>query len=185
MNKKAKKYDSELLTRIAEEANWPEIDNSELSKKLVQIAHKEFAKKTVGGYLSSILIYQQVIEEFLINLLELSNLYVQGEIWPARIEIKTKNRLMFGQLVKEHQRTIDFDDKDDLLQQCDAFNKIRIKFVHNLLKFKNNKEVIESVKDVPNQFLNIIDLYFSGRSHILWLLDDLNKRVDWKDLLSE
>lgn len=175
-------YNKSIISKMSNEENWPKINNIDLVRKLIEIADKQFANKSLEGYLSSILIYHQVVEELLINLLKLSNLYVQAEIWPTKLDLKIKDKLMFGQILEEHKRSINFDKKEQLLKECNDFNKIRIKFVHHLLKFKNESEIESEAKFVQEKFKIILDLYFEGNAFIEWLLSDLQKRVDWDEM---
>ena len=182
MTKDNTEYHTQLITKILNEKQWPNID-SFLIVKLLRIANNAFIKNTVEGRLSAILIYHQIVEEFLINLLKLSNLYIQAEIWPNRLYLKVSEKLMFGQIIREHEKTIDFESKDKLLAQCSLFNQTRNKYVHKLLKFKNNEEIILEAEKIKDDFNEIIELYLKGSTHLSWILDDLKKRVDWKDML--
>ena len=177
------KYDLEVLGKISDEKNWPRLDNIETIKKLLSIADKQYESKTIEGFLSSILIYQQVIEEYLINLLKLSNLYIQAEIWPVKITLKIQEKLMFGKLIELHKRTIDFDEKTNLLNECKQFNGKRNKFVHCLLKFKTEKEMFRDASQIKKSFELITDFYFNGYGFLEWKLADLKKRVDWNEFL--
>jgi hypothetical protein len=177
------KYDKEIIGKISNEEQWPKIDNTELIFKLLEIADKQHKSQTIEGLLSSLLIYQQIVEEYLINLLKLSNLYIQAEVWPTRLNLRIKNKLMFGQLLQEHNRTIDFDKKAELLNECREFNETRIKFVHHLLKFNTQQEIIDEAKESMDKFDKISNLYNEGKAHVEWLLTDLQERVNWRDLM--
>ncbi|MBE0391493.1 hypothetical protein [Flavobacterium sp. PL002] len=172
-------YDKYIFDKMSDENEWPEIENTKLIGEFIKIANKQFSNNNIEGYLSSTLIFHQIIEELLINLLKLSNLYIQAEIWPTKLNLKIKEKLMFGEIIREHDRSIKFDKKTELIDECRKFNEIRIKFVHNLLKFKNETEVKTKAKSIQEKFRLIIDLYFEGREHIEYLLFDLQKRIDW------
>lgn len=176
-------YDYFVLSNISNENSWPKIENVELIKSLLKIADNQFSNKDISGYLSSILIYQQIIETFLTNLIRLSNLYIQAEIWPTRVKMEIKPKLMFGQIINEITRSIEFNKKAELIKDCQEFKSIRIKFVHGLLKFKNDKEISDEAGLIRNKFSSILDLYLQGTCFMEWLLGDLKKRVDWEDLL--
>jgi hypothetical protein len=82
-------YDKELLEILSDKRKWPDFENLSLILKLMRIATVQFETKSIGGSLSSILIYQQIIEQYLINLIKMSNLLVQAKIWPNRINLVT------------------------------------------------------------------------------------------------
>ncbi|MFY0645006.1 MAG: hypothetical protein JXR19_11110 [Bacteroidia bacterium] len=184
MTNKKTKYDHELIDKISNEVQWPNIDSS-LIVKLMQIASNAFHKNSVEGRLSSVLIYHQIVEEFLLNLVKLSNLYVQAEIWPNRLYLKIDDKLMFGQILKEHEKTIDFERKEELLLKCSKFNQTRIKYVHKLLKFKTNEQIISEAGKIHDDFHEITELYLEASEFFQWLLGDLKERVAWKEMKKE
>lgn len=176
-------YDKELLEIITNKRKWPYFDNLDLILKLMRIANDQFDTKTVGGSLSSILIFQQIIEQYLINLIKMSNLLIQAKIWPNRINLVTNEKQMFGKILEEHKRIIDYTNKNELLKKCNEFNSIRIQFVHHLLKFKTDKEIIEYTGPIKDKFFEICDLFFTSRefftTRLLELKDNefLNKKM--------
>ena len=80
---------------------------------------------------------------------------------------------MFGKILEEHKRLIDYTNKNELLKKCNEFNSIRIQFVHHLLKFKNDKEIIERTEPIKDKFFEICDLFFTSRSFFATKLFEL------------
>jgi hypothetical protein len=174
-------YDEAILGFIENEEKWLTFENKEMIINLIKIADQQFATQKMEGILSAVLIYQQVLEEFLRVLLGLSNLYIQGEIWPSRIKLEVRDKMMFGQLLKEHQRTIDFDCKKELLNSCQNFSEIRNRFVHKLLKFDSEQEMFSEAKNLKQLFHQALDYYLRSRTFLEWKLLDLKKRLGLED----
>lgn len=172
--------EEEVIQRISNKRQWPNIKAFRIVK-LIRIAEKAYSQNSVDGRISSILIYHQIVEEFLRNLLELSNLYVQAKIWPSRIELKVKDIMMFGQLIQAHNSSIHFEGKKELLNKSKTFNQTRIKYVHKLLAFETTEEVLEASNEIHEIFYSILDLYLKGRDHIEGLLTEIRNQIDWKD----
>ena len=181
--KERESYDQELLRKIANYKDWPGIENTDLIIQLMRLVNKQFDKRSIEGVLASVLIYQQIIEEYLINLMKMSHLYVKGEIWPSRINFPIKKKMMFGDILDSHKLTIDFDKKNVLLEKCREFNEIRIKFVHKLFQFDTTQELIKASENLQKKFREIGYLFWEGRSYLEWQLSDLNNRVDWEQLI--
>lgn len=179
------KYDKELIGKISNTKNWPGITNVPFILHLLQIANKQIKNKTVEGVLSATLIYQQVMEELILNLLKVSHLYVQAEIWPSRINFPINKKMMFGQLLDAHKLSIDFDMKQELIKEAKEFNELRVKFVHKLVHTKGPSEIIDSADDVYTKFQTILDLFYQAREHLDRKLHDLYSRVDFNDLIDE
>lgn len=177
MSRDLEPYDEQLFEIFAHENQWLTFESKELIIGLIKRADKQFETNTVEGILSSVLIYQQVLEEFLRVLLQLSNLYIQGEIWPNRINLAVKAKMMFGELLKEHKRTIHFDSKENLLKSCEDFSVVRNKFVHKLLKFGSHEEMLNEAIGIKHLFHQAFEHYLSGRAFLEWILLDLQKRL--------
>ena len=150
-------YDKDLIGKISNSKNWPGITNAPYIIHLLRIANKQIENRTVEGVLSSTLIYQQVMEELILNLLKMSHLYVQAEIWPTRINFPIKNKMMFGQLLDAHKLSINFDKKEELIKEAREFNELRIKFVHKLVQTNGPQEVINSSEEVHANFQKVLD----------------------------
>jgi hypothetical protein len=177
-------YDQKLIAKISNQREWPAID-SKIIAELMRLANKSFTRKTLDGRLSSVLIYHQIIEECLVRLIKLSNLYIQAEVWPTKINLHLGEKLMFGQILMEHKRTICFKGKDDLIFKCGVFNQTRIKFVHKLLKFKTEDEIVKASNKIKDDFNAIIELYLVCSSDLEWFVGELSSRVEWTQILKE
>ncbi|NER11791.1 hypothetical protein SAMN06265375_1192 [Muriicola jejuensis] len=181
MSTPIKKDVEEFIKRISNKQKWPKIDTF-LIVSLMRIAGKAYDAGTVDGRVSAVIIYHQIVEEFLVHLLKLSNLYIQAKIWPSRLDLEISNKLMFGQILKEHKRSIKFNGKDVLLLKCERFNTTRIEYVHRLLKFKSDEERVTRSAEINNDYYEIIDLYLEGRKDIEDRLNDLSHHIDWNEI---
>lgn len=178
-------YDRELLSKISNKKHWPGLTNAPLIVHLLSVANKQITNNTLEGVLSATLIYQQVMEDLLLNLLKMSHLYVQGEIWPSQISFPINKKLMFGQLLDQHKLSIDFDQKDLLISTARNFNQMRVKIVHKIVQSKGPNEIVTLAGKIHSDFHKFLDLFYTSRAFLDWKLEDLSNRVDWKGFLAE
>ncbi|MBT2653909.1 hypothetical protein J7E81_01440 [Bacillus sp. ISL-18] len=169
------KYTDELFEKILNHQSWPNFP--EIVSELQTIAITSFKKDTTEGYVASILIFHQIIEEALKTLIKLSELLVKAHIWPSEIEYQfNEERKMFGQVLGEFERSIDFKEKKELINVAREMNGIRIGIVHKLTS--------RGVGDVKNEadkfrmlYSKFMELYGKGEDSYIWMLDDLRRSV--------
>ncbi|NOQ76144.1 MAG: hypothetical protein GQ574_29360 [Crocinitomix sp.] len=178
-------YQARLIKTLENSSSVTGIDNTDLIIKLLRISTKEFEKGTVEGRLSSILIYQQLIESCLLNLLKMSQLLVQIKIYPSQIEFKIDNKMMFGQIIKAHGSTISFNNKETFLAKCSQFNRTRIELVHKLFQINQPEDVLQITNSIDTQFYQIIDSWSIAHEEIYQKIKEVKKSPNIKELYAE
>ena len=69
-------------------------------KYLFKLAKQSKTQTEVSHKIGGMLIYNQLIEEFLKDITELSVIYIKAEIWPADVPLKLDfSKLTFGKLI--------------------------------------------------------------------------------------
>lgn len=127
-----RKYERELRARLKDSAQWPALSSSAFLDRLDSIASRAMAKATTEGYLATILIYHQLVEEMLRLLIRDAQFLIQLAVFPSQIAFREKRTQMFGQLQQELRDSVDFKGKDRFLDKTDQINSIRIGIVHKL-----------------------------------------------------
>ncbi len=77
----------------------------------------------------------------------------------AEIEFSDQHKAMFGRLIDELKNTINFDNKIEFIQECNALNKIRIAVVHGLTKNTNIAQIENLAAQARAHFESIESLY--------------------------
>ena len=145
---------------VVVEEDWPWFKNPEAFSELYEIANDSFNLKNLQGYLSAVLIYQQLVEEMTWVLLKDCQFLTKIALWGrAEINFKEQKGVMFGRLIEELKKTIEFEGKHNFIAQCNLLNKIRIEIVHGLVMngIHNNIEI--KVKDAQNHFKDIYSTF--------------------------
>lgn len=136
------------------------------------MADDVFKKRTVEGYLASLLIYHQLCEEMIKVLIDCSNFLIQCSIFPQELTPKNLKGKMFGQLVFELESGIINDDIKRFVAKCCELNKLRIRMVHKIT-------LKTSIEDISNQTEKVKKIFDA-----IWkLFDNIydNYRVAFKD----
>lgn len=119
---------------------------------------EDLDKETIGGAVSSVLIFHQVAEEWLYDLLELARFAVDLKLFPERITHTPSEKLQLNGLAGEIEKLIDFDKKQDVLKYSRLVNQYRNKIAHDLLKQDN----IETIKKEVSKFMEHFDSLFES-----------------------
>ncbi len=145
-------YATNLIIAIRDSDKWPSFERPDFLDELDEIANEALPKKTVEGYLASLLIFHQLCEELVRLLLKDTQFFIQLSLFPAEINFPEKKKLMFGQLIDELKSTISFAGKNEFIEKCLTLNQHRIDIVHKLTK-RN------SLADLDVQLLKVKTLY--------------------------
>lgn len=182
-------YNTKLLRKLANaEKWWDEIgeDDGELNKLYTQLA-KDIEADSVSGKIALILLQHQLFHELLRELISVSTLYVQAEIWPTRFEPSYdagKDRTTGWYVTYYAEHCIDCKGKTEFIAAMWDMNKIRNKVAHKLIG-KNDSIVNQSYKDFIKVSATVLDTYSICADDLHSKLVDLTKRADFEELLSE
>lgn len=142
------------------------------SQQDVDVSHK------IGG----LLIYNQLIDEFLKDLVEYSIYYIKAEIWPASFALKIDfEKKTFGQNIKcfEQYATVE-PNRELLIKYLKRFNKKRNQVVHNLFVIEDMQKLKEEIHEHFYLADEIIQLLVEYDNNVCEEFVDLCNRVDFE-----
>jgi hypothetical protein len=125
-------YQNEVLGKLEKSNCWPYFQKPETIQELHDLAGHIYSKETMEGYLASMLIYHQLIEEMTKILIECSTFFVQLSVFPSEFKARSLDRKMFGQLIEELNQGVVNNETLAYIKKCKDFNKTRIDMVHKL-----------------------------------------------------
>ena len=178
-------YKTDLIKRISNSSNWPDFERANFLDELDEIGHQAFDKGTLEGYLASLLIYQQLSEEIIKQLLKDAQFFIQLSVFPAEIQFLEKQKLTFGQVIEELKNTISFQNKDEIISGCQELNKHRIDFVHGLTKRTSLKDIGRQIRKVRDLYVEIYTLSIQAHNNFRLSFKDFKKDVEWNDYSDE
>ena len=168
------KKKEEILQQLK---NYIDFENSETLSWLHGLADDAFFHKTDGGYVGSILIYHQLTENLLVNLIEKSNLLIQTFIHPKQypdIPQKEEGEKVFSYwLSKLKQHTIEFPEKGQIVQLSATINKIRNDFAHRISISDNIYNVEIQAQNCKNNFELLFKKWVKASKFFYNSFDDL------------
>ncbi|MBL0143767.1 MAG: hypothetical protein IPP91_17090 [Betaproteobacteria bacterium] len=174
-----------LVETIKDRERWPDFDRSQFLIELNQIADESFEKGSIEGYLASVLVYHQLIEESLRLVLRWSEFMMQLQVAPLEYHLALPKRAMFGQVLEELRNTIDFEHRDDLIAIAERANAGRIKLVHGLTKHKSIDEIAIGAKEIRGHFDDYLEKWEQVHEWFMLAFKDLRKDGEWDALLED
>jgi hypothetical protein len=153
---------------IVTKEEWPWFKNPNLFSELQDIAEAAFQKANIEGYLSSVLIYQQLTEEMSWILLKdcqfLTKIALSGV---TEIHYKDKKGMMFGRLLENLSDSLEFKEKNNFISECNKLNKIRIELVHGLAEDGVHQNISKKATTAQNHFKKIKSMFMVAHKAFL------------------
>ena len=90
----------DTIVKYMIERKWADDEKTDRKVFLWKLAQKSKEEKDVSHKIGGMLIYNQLIEEFLKDITKLSVNYIKAEIWPADVCLKLDfSKMTFGKLI--------------------------------------------------------------------------------------
>ncbi|HRS68000.1 MAG TPA: hypothetical protein P5564_05275 [Paludibacteraceae bacterium] len=177
-------YEDEILKKLANSDNWPSFERPDYLTDLNLLADNSFDTKTIEGYLASVLIYQQLTEEFIRILIECSTFYIQLKVFPQEFQNRSLKKKMFGQLIQELTLSVIDENIRQLAELANDLNNTRIQIVHKLTKNDTINQISEQCESVKATFDKIWELFDDVYDNYQVTFKDFRKDIDdFKDLI--
>ena len=169
----------EFLEYLRDYNTWDDFERPRFLENLNNMADDSFDKRTIEGYLASLLVYHQLCEEYLRVLIKKSHFLVQCLIFPYEMEDKElSEKMMFGDLIKEYERTLQFEGSSDLVKKCRELNKIRIDMAHKITQKPSMTSISRQAKKGRRLLDEIWELFEEIVEQIRLGIKDQKKNVD-------
>ena len=179
-------YQTDLLKKM-ETANWPNFQRADFLGQLEVIAGSMFYKNTTEGYLASLFIYQQLIEEMLNLLVKYSNLIVQCSVFPLEINFKeNKKGLTLGQVINLLEEGLMDDDMRDLVKISRDFGTLRNRLAHKITSKTSEIDIRKQAREGKKYHDKIFTLFDRILDNYRLILKDYRKNYeDYKELMDD
>jgi hypothetical protein len=179
------KYHQNILDRLRDPNNWLQFHRPQFLQELNDLADDAFRKRTIEGYLASLLIYHQLCEEMMKLLIECSSFYLQLRIFPQKLKPRDLKGKMFGELIRELGYSVLDKDIESFIEKCKELNSLRIKMVHKITLKTSIEDISRQCRkaqqlfnSIRALFVTIHDSYRVNFSHYEKDIDDLKELLE-------
>lgn len=179
-------YSTNLIEKLINEDGWWPEEFTDDFTSLIDRVSDEVAQDSVIGKIAAILIKHQALHQMTKDLIDLSHLYVQGELWPTEFKPSYDgghDKMSGWYLNYYSSHCVDCKGKESYLRHAKRVNAIRNAVAHNLTG-KNDSVINKSYIEFEDEFTKAVCAYNDMCIvDLMWRLRDLNQRVDFKDFL--
>lgn len=180
------KYDRKIFESMKDKKWW--IDKFKTRKlELIKSSRKIHSSSSISQKIGGILLWQQVIEQFLKEIVQISLTYVKAEIWPIKVDFKVDyDKKTFGQIIEIYTNySVDYEDRPKIIEQLKIINKNRNLIVHKMFEVENLDDLEELFESSYDSHEGLLQLLLDHYILVANNLESLEKKVDWKGLLNE
>lgn len=147
---------------------WEKDQKAQRKRYLYRLARDSKNDPDIASKIGGMLIYNQVIEQFLADIVEMSIYYVKAKLWPVEVELDIDlDKATFGKVIEYFKQyaTVE-ENREKILSHLKKFNTKRNQVVHDLFD-------IESLDNLAKE----LDEYADLADEILRLLMEYEKQV--------
>ena len=163
--------------------DWEKDYKQERKIYLLNIAKECENSEKIADTIGGILIYNQLVEQFLKETIICSISYIKAEIWPSSVQMNLDfDKATFGVLIEYFKQfAVKEYNRDVILKYLKDIKKTRNDTVHRLFEIKDIKNLKNELNDYYGKSFELVMLLNEYYNEICWKLDDLSERIDWND----
>ena len=177
----------DAIVKYMIERKWANDEKSDRKKYLFKLAQQSKNQVEISHKIGGMLIYNQLIEEFLKDIIELSINYIKAEIWPADVSLKVDfTKLTFGKLISEFKQYATIEhNREILLDYLKKYNLKRNEVVHNLFEIEDMDKLVKELDEYALLADEIVFLLLEYDNSVCEKFCDLDRRVDFNDFADD
>lgn len=151
--------DNCVVTYMAEH-KWAADQKSQRKRYMCRLAQQSKKDKDIASKIGGMLIYNQVIEQFLSDIIEMSIYYIKARIWPVAVSLDIDlDKATFGKMIEYFKQYATVEPNRDLiLSHLTKFNTKRNQVVHDLFDIHDLNKLAIELNDYAQLADEIIDL---------------------------
>ena len=154
----------EDIIRYLTERKWS-VD-SKLSRRryLTRLARESRRDPDIAGKIGGMLIWNQVIEQMLKDIVDTSIHFIKARIWPVSVELRIDlDSATFGKVIDYFKQyaTVQ-EDREEILQRLKKFNIKRNQVVHDLFDIGDLRRLgteLDEYADLAEETMALLEKY--------------------------
>jgi len=158
---------------------------TERKRYLFRLARESKNDPDIASKIGGMLIYNQVIEQFLEDIVDMSIHYIKADLWPVQVEMDVgSDSATFGKVIDLfRQHALVCPDREEILSALRKFNSKRNQVVHDLFDIRDLHKLGQELDEYDDLAGTIIRLLLKYEESIDSKFRELELRVDFSKLL--
>ena len=164
---------------------WEASKKTERKRYMYRLAQQSRAEQDFSSKIGGMLIYNQVIEQFLQDIIVMSIHFIKAEIWPVSVSLDVDiDKATFGKMIEYFKQFATLESNQELiLSHLKKFNTKRNQVVHDLFDIKDLNRLAEELEDYADLADEILHLLVEYENEVCENLCALANRVNFKKYL--
>lgn len=164
---------------------WAVDEKTERKRYLFRLAQKSKSDPDFAGKIGGILIYNQVMEAFLCDIIDMSIHYIKAEVWPVSVSLEVElDKATFGKLIEYFKQFATVEsNRDVILSFLKKFNIKRNEVVHDLFDIRDLDRLALELQEYAELADKIVRLLADYDRQVYENFCELEKRVDFRKYL--
>ena len=176
--------DNSIVTYMVNR-QWTVDHKTKRKRYLNHLAQSSKYDKDIAGKIGGMLIYNQLIEQYLSDIIEMSIQFIRAEIWPEAISLDIDtNKATFGKMIDYFKQYATIEpNREFLLSLLNKYNLKRNQVVHDLFDVEDFQKLAQELIEYADLADEIIRLLQQYDDRICKNFTSLEKRVNFRKYL--
>ena len=164
---------------------WSKDRRIERKKELFRLAKQSKSETDIAHKIGGMLIYNQVIEQYLADIIDMSIHYIKADLWPVTIDLQIDaDKATFGKTIEYFRQYATIEpNREVLLEDLKKYNIKRNMVVHDLFDIRDLHRLsaeLDEYADLAEQILKMLSDY---EEEVCKNFRELEMRVDFRSML--
>jgi len=143
---------------------WAKDPKSRRRFYMYRLAQESKNATDFAGKIGGILIYNQVIEQFLTDIVKMSLYYIKAKIWPVSAELDVElDKATFGKVIEYFRQFATVEpNREKILADLRKFNIKRNQVAHDLFDVEDLHKLYDELADyaqLADEIITLLDEY--------------------------
>ena len=154
----------EKFFQYIRQRKWAQDQNTDRKMYLFRVARNSAEQPDIAAKVGGILIYNQVIEQFLADIIEMSIYYIKASVLPVSVDLTVElDKATFGKMIEYfRQYAIAEVNQEQILHRLKKFNTKRNQVAHDLFDVADLELLSQELSDygnLANEIIFMLDEY--------------------------
>lgn len=176
--------DDSIVTYMVDRG-WLVDQKTERKRYLHKLARQSKFDRDIASKIGGMLIYNQIIEQYLADIVEMSINFIKAETWPVAISLDVElDKSTFGKIIESFKQFATIEPNRELiLSYLKKFNIKRNQVVHDLFDVQDLRNLAQELDDYAELADEIINLLNDYDQQVCDNFSQLEKRVNFRKYL--
>ena len=168
----------DTITEYMQQRKWAAEEKRRRIAYLTGLAQKSRKDPDIAGKIGGMLIYNQIIEQYLADIVEMSIYYIKAAIWPESVCLDVDlDKATFGKVIEDFRQYATIEENRELiLSHLKKFNTKRNQVVHDLFDIQDLRQLsreLDEYAKLADEILALLENYSNAVQRNFCQLRDL------------